>query len=122
MLTREVDTLVDLIVGVEFRFGLFLILGLGRQKLLFFEVFLDQFLIWSILNFCRVVFLLALLKQLTKELLVRMLHQIEFMHYGSLSDGYQLGLNQGELLEKFVLGLGVWLGFQRFCRHFTLRE
>ena len=45
MLTREVDTLVDLIVGVEFRFGLFLILGLGCQKLLFFEVFLDQFLI-----------------------------------------------------------------------------
>lgn len=42
---RGVDNLVDLIVGVKFRFGQFLILDLGRQKLLFFAVCLDQFLV-----------------------------------------------------------------------------
>ena len=106
----DVDTFVDLIESVKFRFGQFLILDLGRQELLF------------ILNFCRIVFLLALLKQLTNELLVRMIHQRKFMHLASFSDGYQLGLNQGKFLEKFVRGLRVWFGLQRFCTHCTLRE
>jgi hypothetical protein len=53
-----------------------------------------------ILDYHRVVFLLALLKQLTKELRVRIIHQRKFMHLASLSDGYQLGLNQGKFLEN----------------------
>ena len=93
------DTFVDLIGCVEFRFWQFLKL-LGRQELLFFEDCLDRFLMLLILDYHRVVFLLALLKQLTKELRVRIIHQRKFMHLASLSDGYQLGLNQGKFLEN----------------------